>query len=126
MGSNFAAFLTNGSRSFQLAEGEFARVVLEFGPIAGFLFMGARALLALYIALRAMQALRRNVVLPWLLIPAVLPLLIMSVMEQPTYLGFMVLGAGISLAAAKVNDRSATRPIAFNRPLPEVPVTFGP
>jgi hypothetical protein len=101
MGSSFAAYLKNGSPSFLLAEAEWARVVLEFGPIGGLLFMGARLLFAGYIFLRAMHALKRNATLSWLLVPAVVPLVIMAIMEQPTLLGFMVFGAGICLAAAQ-------------------------
>lgn len=102
MGSNFAAVVKTGSTAFLLAETEWARVILEFGPIFGFLFMGARVGFAVYMILQARRALARNMALAWLLVPAVVPLLIMTIMEQPTFLGFMILGSGISLAAARV------------------------
>jgi hypothetical protein len=44
--------------------------------------------------------------LAWLLVPAVVPLLFLSIMEQPTLLGFMVFGAGICLAAARTGAAS--------------------
>jgi hypothetical protein len=100
MGSNFAAYLTTGSASFLLAEMEWERVVLEFGPIFGLAFMGLRVLVAIHIVFQSMRAMRRNDTLSWLLVPAVIPLILITVMEQPTFLGFMVFGAGLCLAAA--------------------------
>jgi len=38
----------------------------------------------------------------WLLLPAVIPPLIFNSMEQPTYLGFAILNAGICLAASRM------------------------
>lgn len=102
MGSNFAAVSTTGDLGFMLGENEWQRVVAEFGPIAGLLFMGARVAFALYIGMRAFRALKRGQPLAWQLLPAVLPLLILNLMEQPTFLGFMVFGAGICLAAARI------------------------
>ncbi len=46
MGSNFAAVSTTGDLGFMLGENEWQRVVAEFGPIAGLLFMGARVAFA--------------------------------------------------------------------------------
>jgi hypothetical protein len=59
MGSNFAAIETTGDMAFLLGENEWARVVAEFGPLAGLLFMGARVAFAGYLAMRAFRALRR-------------------------------------------------------------------
>jgi hypothetical protein len=101
MGSNFASVSTTGQATFMLGESEWERVVLEFGPIFGLLFMGARVGFAGYIVVRAFRALKRNAPLSWLLVPAVVPLFLITIMEQPTYLGFMVFGAGLCLAAAR-------------------------
>lgn len=106
MGSNFAAVSKTGSQIFLLGESEWERVVPEFGPILGLLFMGARFGFGGYIVIQAYRALKRNAPLAWLLVPAVVPVLVMSIMEQPTYLGFMVFGAGICLAAARINSPS--------------------
>ena len=106
MGSNFAAVSTTGDVAFLLGENEWERVVAEFGPLAGLLFMGARVALAGYIAMRAFRALKRNEPLAWLLLPAVLPVLVLNLMEQSTFLGFMVFGSGICLAAARIGAPS--------------------
>jgi hypothetical protein len=103
MGSNFAAITTTGQVAFLLGESEWERVVPEFGPIFGLMFMGARVCFAAYIFIQAVRALKRNAVLAWLLVPAVVPLIIMGVMEQTTSLGFMIVGAGLCLAAARTS-----------------------
>jgi hypothetical protein len=41
-----------------------------------------------------------------MLLPAVLPILVLNLMEQPTFLGFMIFGSGICLAAARLGDNS--------------------
>src|SRR5208282_5650729 len=102
MGSSFAAVSTTGDVAFLLGENEWTRVVAEFGPIAGLLFLGARVAFAGYIVMQAHRALRRNEPLAWQLLPAVLPVLVLDLMEQATFLGFMVFGSGICLAAARL------------------------
>jgi hypothetical protein len=111
MGSNFASVLITGRASFLLAEGEWERVVLEFGPVFGLAFMGMRVFLAIYLILRAMHSLRRKDILAWVLVPAVVPLLLMTIMEQPTFQGFMIFGVGLCLTAARV-----TRPLVIRPP----------
>lgn len=101
MGSNFAAVLTTGNRSFLLGETEWERIVLEFGPIFGLMFLGVRVFAAIYIVVQASRALRRNNLLPWLLLPFVAPALVLYNFEMPTNLGFIVFGAGVCLAAAQ-------------------------
>jgi len=101
MGSNAAAVLKTGSQSFLLAEMEWERIVMEFGPIFGLMFLGLRVFCVIYLAQRSLRALRRNNMLPWLLLPVVAPPIIIYTLEQPTNLGFIVLGAGLLLAAAR-------------------------
>jgi hypothetical protein len=102
MGSSFAAVSTTGEASFMLGETEWERVIPEFGPIAGLLFMGARVAFAFYVILRAFRALKRNEPLAWQMVPAVVPILVLDLMEQPTFLGFLVFGVGLCLAAARI------------------------
>jgi hypothetical protein len=117
MGSNFAAYLKTGSTSeFPLAEMEWERVVLEFGPFFGLAFMGLRVGFAAYMLLVSIRAMKRNETLSWLLLPAVLPLLILTIMEQPTYLGFMVFGSGLCLAAARSTRLSRSPASAYAVP----------
>jgi hypothetical protein len=101
MGSNFGAIQSTGTATFTLGEGEWDRVVNEFGPILGFLFIGMRFAFAAYLALRAKSALDRHSPLAWLLLPLALMLATMAVMEQATSLGFLVFCSGLCLAAAR-------------------------
>lgn len=100
-GSNYAAVSTGRTGTFLLGESEWERVMLEMGPICGLLFMGSRVAFVIYLVLQAKRALRRNQALAWLLVPTAAPLLLMGIMEQTTYLGFMVFGSGLCLAAAR-------------------------
>ena len=99
LGSNVASVLQSGSSGFLLAEGEWARVVLEFGPLFGFAFMSLRVLFCANSALKSYRAIRRSSPLSWLLLAAVAPIILLQIMEQPTSLGFMVFGSGLCLAA---------------------------
>jgi hypothetical protein len=101
MGSNVAAVLTTGTPDFLLAEMEWARVVLEFDPIFGLGFMIFRVFLSVHLVNTSFRAVKRGESLGWMLVPATVPLLVMTAMEQPTYLGFMVFGAGLCLAAGR-------------------------
>jgi hypothetical protein len=121
MGSNVAAVLKTGSMGFLLAEMEWARVVLEMGPIVGVCFILFRCLLCGQLVLSAMKVLmRRRYNLAWLLVPATVPLLIMTTMEQPTNLGFMILGAGFCAAAAE--RRAPLRQVCLSPCLPGIAV----
>lgn len=102
LGSNFAAVVTTGAKGFLLAEMEWERIILEFGPICGLFFLGFRVIAAVYISVESTKKLLRNDALAWLLLPAVVPPLLFNSMEQPTYLGFAILNAGICLAASRM------------------------
>ena len=106
LGSNFAAVTISGTVEFLAGEDEWGRVVYELGPLFGLLFMAARAGLGLYVVLQALRSLRGDSVLAWLLVPGVVPLMVLTIMEQATFLGFMVFGAGLCLAAARVQEPS--------------------
>ena len=105
LGSNFASSSIGGTMAFLAGENEWERVVIECGPVFGLLFMFARVGFGGYVVLQAYRALRRNRVLAWLLVPAVVPLMVITIMEQPTFLGFMVFGSGLCLAAARTAER---------------------
>jgi hypothetical protein len=106
LGSSFAAATKENEGIFLAGENEWQRVIFEFGPIFGLLFMAARTGLAVYVVIQAFRALRGHAVLAWLLVPAVVPLMVVTIMEQPTFLGFMVFGGGLCLAAAR-SERAA-------------------
>ena len=100
-GSNAAATLLTGRTQFLAGEGEFGRVLFEFGPFFGFAFMIFRFMLAVMIIGKALSRVREHQPLAWFLIPSLFPLLAFSPLEQPTIQGFIVVTLGFSLAALK-------------------------
>jgi hypothetical protein len=101
MGTNAAMVLYHGTRAFWGPEDEWGRVIWESGPIVGGLFCLFRTLLSGYVGWRAFQALRRRNPLPMILFSAVGLLIINGQWGVPTNLGFMTLGAGLTLAACQ-------------------------
>jgi hypothetical protein len=99
MGTNAGSALMTGAPQFLLAEGEWARVVLEAGPLLGFSFLGYRVAVAGLIASRGTWAALRQQILPWLLAWSACRSIVIEQISQPTNLGFMVLLGGLCLAS---------------------------
>jgi hypothetical protein len=99
LGTNAGAALVTGSPIFLLAENEWARVVLESGPLLGFSYLAYRAWLAILIAFRAACGAKQGQLLPWLLAWNACLSVLAEQISQPTDLGFMVLAAGLCLAS---------------------------
>jgi hypothetical protein len=111
MGTSVGAGLATGTRQFLLAEGEWARVVLESGPVLGAAFILLRMGIAGYLLLRALRALRqRGDSLPLLLFAAGIMDLATGQWGQATVSGFAVFTAGLSLAAASALPEDMTEP----------------
>lgn len=102
VGTNVGAKLMNNRVGFQLAEAEWPRLVQESGPVFGLLLILTRLGLTLFLFVNAWRAFRDDYnVLAWLLFAACSPLVLYGGTGQPTALGFMCFGAGLTLAAAK-------------------------
>jgi hypothetical protein len=101
LGSNAAASLLTGTQKFLAGEGEFGRVLFEFGPLFGFAFMIARFMLSIMILGKALSRVRDHEPLAWFLVPSLFSLLAFGTLEQPTIQGFTVLTVGFSLAAIR-------------------------
>jgi hypothetical protein len=99
LGTNAASILLTGTPQFLLAENEWARVVLEAGPLLGFSFLAYRVWVAGGMAVRAAGAAKQQHLLAWLLAWDACRSLINEQMSPPTQLGFMVLVSGLCLAA---------------------------
>ncbi|MDD5350264.1 MAG: hypothetical protein PHQ12_08650 [Chthoniobacteraceae bacterium] len=100
IGTNAAAGMLSGERGFLLAEGEWARVVKEAGPVLGMAFLLLRVAIAAYLGWMASFAFeRQRNPLPLLVFSASFLLVIQGQFGQPTALGFAVFGAGLCLAA---------------------------
>ena len=103
LGTNAGVALTKGGEVGQiLAEGEWARVVLESGPILGGSYILLRVILGIWLGWLSVRASRQGNSLPFLLFGSSLPVLLQGQFGQPTQLGFAVLGGGLTLAAMQV------------------------
>ena len=99
IGSNVASKLLTGTQQFLAGEGEFSRVVTEFGGIFGLAFMLFRFLLATLIAAKALSRVRDHQTLAWFFVPLMVNGLVFDTLEVPTLQGFMVVSLAFSLAA---------------------------
>src|ERR1041385_6892698 len=70
VGTNAASAMLTGALTFLLAEDEWARVVLESGPLLGFSYLAYRMWIAGNIGFRALKAGAHSQLLPWLLASA--------------------------------------------------------
>jgi hypothetical protein len=101
LGSNVAAASKTGEQGFLLSESEWPRMVEECGPFFGVLFLGYRVLLCGMLIAAPLSLRGRHATLGLLLAAAVVPQILLNGIEQTTNLGFMALGGGLCLAAAK-------------------------
>jgi hypothetical protein len=130
LGTNVASALMTGTAQFLLAEGEWARVIMESGPLLGFAFLAYRAWLAGSIAVRSVAVARQHNLLAWLLAWDACRNLLNEQISQPTNLGFMVLVSGLCLAAMRKGPaftkeptantrRAGSRRLQFENPFPQ-------
>jgi hypothetical protein len=106
LGTNVGAGLATGTRQFLLAEAEWARIILESGPVLGPAYIALRVGIAIYLLRRAARALReRDDALPGLLLAAGALDLITGQWGQSTVSGFAVFTAGLCLASSADGER---------------------
>ncbi|KQS27047.1 hypothetical protein [Dyadobacter sp. Leaf189] len=99
MGSNVGSMLLTGSVQYLVAEGEWGRMAGEFGPMLGSLIIFLRLGFAWNLSVRSYRSMKRKDLLPWLLLGFTLLMLPQGSTAQPTSLGFLVMIAGLLLAA---------------------------
>jgi hypothetical protein len=110
LGTNVGSALATGTARFLLAEGEWARVIMEAGPLLGLSFLVYRAWVAGDVAVRALVGVKQQPLLVWLLAWAACPSLLIEQISQTTNLGFMVLMSGLCLAAMSPSPSTAAAP----------------
>lgn len=102
VGTNVGARLLSGRFGFLLAEGEWARVVLEVGPLLAAPYLLLRLLICFKLYSVAANSAKDGNALPMLLFGCCALLITSGQFSQTSTLGFAVLGAGLCLAAANV------------------------
>lgn len=106
IGTNAGAKFLTGQNTFLLSEGEWARMLLESGPVLGLAFLLWRCGVAVRIGLLCLQSVRRGNVLPLLLFSSSGLPLMNGQFGPPTILGFAVFTTGLALAARNADAES--------------------
>lgn len=103
LGTIAGARLSTGAYSFLLAESELPRIVLELGPLLGFVYIAWRFWLGGLLVFRGWaEFLSCGDALAWMLTGAALMPILVGQWGGSTTLGFAVFGGGLALAA--LND----------------------
>jgi hypothetical protein len=114
IGTNAGAKFLTGQSTFLLAEGEWARLVLESGPVLGLAFVLWRIGVTVHILMLCLRSVRwGGNVLPLLLFASGGLPLINGQFGPPTVLGFAVFTTGLALAARNADDK--IEPVASTR-----------
>lgn len=101
MGTNAAGGLLTGERAFMLGENEWGRHFLESGVLLGGAYIIWRLVLFMHLLRVSLAALKDLNPLPMLLFAACFMLVLSGPVGIPMTLGFVIVGAGMTLAAAK-------------------------
>lgn len=113
IGTNAGAKFLTGQSTFLLAEGEWARLVLESGPVLGLAFVFWRIGVTIHILMLCLRSVRwGGNVLPLLLFASGGLPLINGQFGPPTVLGFAVFTTGLALAARNADEKSEPAPSA--------------
>jgi hypothetical protein len=106
IGTNVGAQSLTGELSFLVGEGGWEASLAELGVFLGLAFLAWRVALGLWLLRLALRAALSGNPLPLILAGSSLLVFISGNLSQPTNLGFIVVGAGLTLAAC---NRTPTR-----------------
>ncbi len=106
-GTNAGAALMTSARGFTLAEGEWARVILELGPYMGLAVLAMRLGLVIWMGLKSFNAAKLGHMLPIMLFGSCGTVILTGQWGQTTVLGFAALGGGLCIAALPATKRRA-------------------
>ena len=104
MGTNVAGGLLTGERAFLLAENEWSRHFLESGVFLGGAFILWRVIFFFQLFRVSLAGIKSLNPLPMLIFSASFLAVLSGPMGIPMTLGFVVMGAGMTLAAAKERE----------------------
>lgn len=106
MGTNVAAKLITGERTFLVAEDEWGRLIGEMGFILGLIVIMVRVGVVFKFLKKSWQLIGEDNILPWMLMSFGIFIILQGQWAQPTTLGFGVLIGG--LVVASFRDISST------------------
>ncbi|HSI68648.1 MAG TPA: hypothetical protein VK941_00325 [Gillisia sp.] len=101
IGTNVGSMLLTGETTFLISEGEWGRVIGEFGPVLGIAVIFLRLGICFKLLILSYRKLILKDALPWLLISYCLLIFPQGQWARPMTLGFAILIAGLVMAALK-------------------------
>lgn len=101
MGTNVGSMLLTGGLQYLIAEQEWARILGESGPLMGLGIIILRLGLCVKIGKACYQQLKRQSILPWMLLSYGLLVIPNGQWAQPTILGFSTLIGGLMIASLR-------------------------
>jgi hypothetical protein len=108
--TNVGQQLATSHTGFGSAEAEWGRLLYDNGFILGSLMVGYRIALASAIVLASLRAWRRRSTMSLVFAAACFPIVLNGQWGQTTTLGSAVIGAGLTLAAARRIKKRKKRP----------------
>jgi hypothetical protein len=114
MGTNAGARLLTGQVGFLLAEGEWARVVMESGYVMGPLMIVWRVILTLWLGFRAWRCAMLGYPLAWFLWGAAAQLILIGQLGRPTTLGFTAWIAALCYTATCLRVKEGANSYAWH------------
>jgi hypothetical protein len=106
IGTNAGAKFLTGENMFLLSEGEWARLVLESGPLFGLAFVLWRFGIVVHVGMLCVRSVKWGNILPLLLYGSSFLPLLNGQFGPPTIVGFAVFGTGLALAARNSDNES--------------------
>ncbi len=106
IGTNAGAKFLTGENMFLLSEGEWARLVLESGPVFGLAFILWRFGIVVHVGLLCVRSVKWGNILPLLIYSSSFLPLLNGQFGPPTIVGFAVFSTGLALAARNADDES--------------------
>jgi hypothetical protein len=103
-GTNVGSNILTSKSSFLISEGEWGRLIGELGPILGLGIIFIRVMMTFKLASWSWNYLKRNDILPWIILSFTLFVLPQGGWSQPTSLGFSVLVSGLLIASFKTKE----------------------
>ena len=101
LGTNAGAKIITGKRGFLISEGEWGRIIGEMGLILGLMVIIIRGGVVFKLLVDSWRSVKRDNILPWILLSFGMFMILQSPWAQPTTLGFSVLAGGLILAATR-------------------------
>jgi hypothetical protein len=108
MGTSGGAELLMGDKrgEYLIAEDEWGRIIGEMGLVLGLILVGVRIILSFRLLQRSWVTLKKDNILPWMLMSFGFANILQGQWSQPTNLGFVVFIGGLVIASFKEQKNS--------------------